>query len=85
MANAYTPPEGAAAQKRAEAKKLTTAGVIVGGLGLAGIVVSTVLNLLFLGIIGGPLGSLSWLAVLGGGGLFVYGYLQMKSVHETRA
>ena len=84
MANAYTPPEGAAAQKRAEAKKLTTAGVIVGGLGFAGIVVSAVLNLLFLGIIGGPIASLGWLAVLVGGGLFAYGFFQIKSVHETR-
>ena len=84
MANAYTPPEAAIAQKRADGKKLTLAGAVIAGFGVLGIVVSAVLNVAFLGILGGPIGGLSWLAVLVGGGLFAYGFLQIKQAHETR-
>ena len=84
MASYYTPPEAEIAQTRAQAKKLTTLGATIGGLGVLGIGISVILNVLFLGILGGPLGSLSWLAAIVGGGIFVYGYLQMKSAHETR-
>ncbi|HEV7693626.1 MAG TPA: hypothetical protein VGO52_22515 [Hyphomonadaceae bacterium] len=86
MANAYTPPEGIVAQKRADGKKFTTFGAITAGLGVLGIVLGAVLQVVFLGIIGGPLASLGWLAVVVvvGGGLFAYGYIQIKSAHETR-
>ncbi len=37
-----------------------------------------------LGFLGGPIGGLAWLAVLVGGGLFVYGFLQIKEARESR-
>lgn len=85
MASYYTPPEGAAAQKRADGKRLTTAGAILAGLGVFGIIAGAILNMIFLGFIGGPLSGLGWLAALVGGGLFAYGFLQIKSAHETGA
>ena len=84
MANAYTPPEAIVAQKRADGKKLTLAGAVTAGFGVLGIVVGAVLNAVFLGILGGPIAGLGWLAVLVGGGLFAYGFFQIKSAHETR-
>jgi len=85
MASYYTPPEAILAQKRADGKKFATFGAITAGLGVAGIIVGAVLQILFLGIVGGPLASLGWLAVVVGGGLFAYGFLQIKSAHETRS
>ena len=84
MASYYTPPEGMAAQKRADGKKFATFGAITAGFGVLGIVVGAVLQVVFLGILGGPLAGLGWLAVVVGGGLFAYGFLQIKSAHETR-
>ena len=84
MAGYYTPPEGIVAQKRADGKKFATFGAITAGFGVLGIVIGAVLQVVFLGILGGPLASLGWLAVVVGGGLFAYGYIQIKSAHETR-
>jgi hypothetical protein len=79
MANAYTSPEAANAEKRRFGQKLTLAGAL-------GIVLATVLKITWvLGFLGGPLGGLAWLAVVVGGGLFVYGFLQIKSAHENRS
>jgi hypothetical protein len=78
MANAYTPPEGIAARERALGKKLTLVGVVLGGVGVAGIVASMILNALFLGILGGPISSLAWLSLLVGAGLFFWGFNKIK-------
>ena len=64
MANAYTPPETVRARLRAEGQKLTLWGAVLAGGGLAGIIVSMVLKAVFLGILGGPIASLSWLALI---------------------
>jgi hypothetical protein len=86
MANAYTSPEAANAEKRRFGQKLTVAGAVIAGFGLLGIVLATVLKITWvLGFVGGPLGGLAWLAVLVGGGLFVYGFLQIKAAHENRS
>jgi hypothetical protein len=85
MANAYTSPEAANVEKRRWGQKLTVAGAVIAGFGILGIVLATVLKITWvLGFVGGPLGGLAWLAVLVGGGLFVYGFLQIKSAHENR-
>ena len=85
MANAYTSPETANVAKRRMGQKLTLAGAVIAGFGILGIVLATVLKITWiLGFIGGPLGGLAWLAVLAGGGLFVYGFLQIKSAHDNR-
>jgi hypothetical protein len=84
MASYYTPPEAILAQKRADGKKFATFGAITAGFGVLGIVVGAVLNVVFLGILGGPLAGLGWLAVLVGAGLFAYGFFQIKSAHEAR-
>ena len=86
MANAYTPPETINAEKRRWGQKLTLAGVVLAGFGALGIVLATVLKITWiLGFLGGAVGGLSWLAVLVGAGLFVYGYLQIKSAHANRS
>jgi hypothetical protein len=83
MANAYTSPEATNAQKRRWGQKLTLAGVVLAGFGVLGIVLATVLKITWiLGFLGGAIGGLSWLAVLGGAGLFVYGFLQIKEARE---
>jgi hypothetical protein len=85
MANAYTSPEAANVEKRRLGQKLTLAGAVIAGFGILGIVLATVLKITWiLGFIGGPIGGLAWLAVLVGGGLFVYGFLQIKTARENR-
>jgi hypothetical protein len=67
-------------------RKLTTAGVVLAGFGILGIVLAMVLKITWLlGFLGGPIVGLSWLALLVGAGLFVYGFLQIKSAHENRS
>ena len=83
MANAYTPPEGVRARLRAEGQKLTLWGAILAGGGVAGIVVSTVLKAVFLGILGGPIASLSWLALFVGAGLFFWGFNKIKEARSA--
>lgn len=86
MANAYTSPDAANVEKRRLGQKLTLAGAVIAGFGILGIVLATVLKITWiLGFLGGPLGGLAWLAVLVGGGLFVYGFLQIKSAHANRS
>jgi len=85
MASYYTPQEASNAQKRRWGAKLTTAGAVLVGAGILGIVLATVLKITWiLGFLGGAVGGLSWLAVLVGAGLFVYGFLQIKEARETR-
>lgn len=83
MANAYTPPEGVAARKRADGKKLTLIGAVLGGAGVAGIILSMVLNALFLGVLGGPISSLAWLALIAGAGLFFWGFNMIKDARSA--
>lgn len=86
MANAYTSPEAARVEKRRWGQKLTLAGAVLAGAGVLGIILAVVLKITWiLGFLGGAIGGLSWLAVLVGAGLFVYGSLQIKAAHETRS
>ena len=50
---------------------------------VAGIVVSMVLKAVFLGILGGPIASLSWLAVVVGVGLFFWGYTKIRDARSA--
>ena len=84
MANAYTPPETINAEKRRFGQKATVAGAVLAGFGALGILLATILKVVWLGILGGPIGALSWLALIVGAALFVYGFLQIKSAHENR-
>jgi hypothetical protein len=86
MANAYTSPEAANVAKRRSGRKLTTAGAVLAGAGLLGLILAVVLKITWiLGFLGGAIGGLSWLALIVGAGLFVYGYVQIRSAHETRS
>ncbi len=78
MANAYTPPETIRARKRADGQKLTLIGAVMFGAGVVGIVLSALLGAVFLGILGGPIGSLAWLSALIGGGLFFWGFTMIR-------
>ncbi len=51
--------------------------------GLAGIVVSMVLKAVFLGILGGPIASLSWLALIVGAGLFFWGFTKIRDARSA--
>lgn len=83
MANAYTSPAAADVSKRRDGRKLTLAGVVVAGAGLVGIILSTVLKVIWLGILGGPIVALSWPALIIGVGLFVWGFNLIKSTHPA--
>jgi hypothetical protein len=86
MANAYTPPETINAEQRRWGQKLVLAGVVLAGAGVIGIVLAIVLKITWiLGFLGGAVGGLSWLALLIGAGLFVYGFLQIKAAHGNRS
>ena len=60
----YTPPEATNARKEAQGRQLTLFGAALVGLGGIGIILSSVLKAVWLGILGGPIGALSWLALL---------------------
>ena len=83
MANAYTPPETVRARLRSDGQKLTLWGVVLAGGGVAGIVVSMVLKAVFLGILGGPIASLSWLALVVAVGIFVWGYTPIRDARSA--
>ena len=85
MANAYTSPEAANVEKRRNGEKLTTAGVIAAGAGIVGIVLSMILKVIWLGILGGPIAGLSWLALIAGVVLFVVGFNQIKAARGSGA
>jgi vacuolar-type H+-ATPase subunit I/STV1 len=85
MANAYTSPEAANVEKRRAGEKLTTFGVILGAGGLIGIIVSTILKVVWLGILGGPIAGLSWLALIVGVVLFIVGFNQIKAARGNGA
>jgi hypothetical protein len=86
MANAYTSPEAANVEKRRWGQKLTLAGAVLAGAGVLGIILAVVLKITWiLGFLGGAIGGLSWLAVIVGVGLFLYGFLQIKSARENNA
>lgn len=83
MVSAYTPPESIAARKRAAGRKLTLIGAVLCGAGLAGVVLSFVLDALFLGVIGRPVASLAWLALIGGLGVFVWGTAMIRDARSA--
>lgn len=82
MANAYTPPEALNAQRRADGKKLTVAGAILAGFGAAGVVLSILLNLIWLGFIGQAIGVLAFLALVAGSVCFVLGFNMIREAHR---
>jgi len=45
--------------------------------------VSMVLKAVFLGILGGPIASLSWLALVVGVGLFFWGYTKIRDARSA--
>jgi len=79
MTNAYTPPETEAIEKRRGGQKLTLAGAVLFGAGVIGIVLATVLKVVWLGILGGPIGAISWLALIIGAVCFVSGFSMIRS------
>jgi hypothetical protein len=85
MTNPYTPPELVAVQKRREGKQLTLAGAVILGAGVIGILLSVVLNVVWLGVLGEPVGALSWLAVIAGGACLWLGYGRIRSARRAGA
>ena len=81
----YTPPEATNARKEAQGRQMTLvrrrASSVFGGIG---IILSTVLKAVWLGILGGPIGGLSWLALLVGGGVFWWGFTTIRDARATR-
>jgi hypothetical protein len=80
----YTPPEAVNARKEAQGRQMTVIGAVLMGLGVIGIVLSTVLKAVWLGILGGPIGGLSWLALLVGGGVFWWGFSSIRDARANR-
>jgi hypothetical protein len=85
MTHAYSSPEMEAVRKRREGKKLAAAGVVLLGAGAIGVVLSTVLNVVWLGVLGEPIGALSWLALIAGGACLWLGYSKIRSARQAGA
>ena len=80
----YTPPEAINARKEAQGRQMTLLGAVLVILGGVGIILSTILKVVWLGILGGPLGGLAWLALLVGGGVFWWGFTTIRDARATR-
>jgi hypothetical protein len=80
--SAYIPPELAGARKRAQGKKLLAFGAVLAGAGCIGALLSFVLKVVWLGILGGPIGALSSIAVVVGLVCLAIGYTQVKAARS---
>lgn len=80
----YTPPEAINARKEAQGRQMTLLGALLVILGGVGIILSTILKVVWLGILGGPLGGLAWLALLVGGGVFWWGFTTIRDARANR-
>ena len=80
----YTPPEAIIARKEAQGRQMTLLGALLVILGGVGIILSTILKVVWLGILGGPLGGLAWLALLVGGGVFWWGFTTIRDARANR-
>jgi hypothetical protein len=81
----YIPGDMKAVQKDRDGRRLVVFGVIAFGVGVIGTVLATILKVVWLGILGGPIGGLSWLAVVAGAACAIAGFLMVKSARETRS
>ena len=63
---------------------MTLLGAVLVILGGVGIILSTILKVVWLGILGGPLGGLAWLALLVGGGVFWWGFSTIRDARASR-
>jgi hypothetical protein len=80
--HAYTPSEGTAARERALGQQMTTIGAILFVVGAIGTVLATLLKVVWLGILGAPIGFLSWIAVIAGIVSFVIGFNKIKAARR---
>lgn len=80
----YTPPETTHARKEAQGRQLTLLGAVLIGLGGIGIILSSVLKAVWLGILGGPIGGLAWLSLLAGAGVFWWGFTTIRDARANR-
>jgi hypothetical protein len=80
----YTPPEATHARKEAQGRQMTLIGAVLVGFGCIGIMLSTVLKAVWLGILGGPVGALSSLALLIGAGVFGWGFTMIRDARANR-
>lgn len=83
MASLYTPPEGLAARDRVNGQKLTLAGAVLVIAGAIGLVLSAVLKVVWLGLLGGPIGFLSGVAVVVGVVCFIAGFNMIKNARRS--
>jgi hypothetical protein len=84
MRSAYTSPDAEAGRKRSLGHKLMPLGAIAMGAGVVGVVISSVLKAVWLGILGGPISFVSWIALLGGAAALWYGFSQVKASRRGR-
>ena len=78
----YVPPELANARKRAQGQKLFVWGAIAAGVGCVGALLSVVLKVVWLGILGGPIGALSGLALFVGVVCLAVGFTQIRAARS---
>ena len=78
----YVPPELANARKRAQGQRLFVFGAIAAGLGCIGALLSVILKVVWLGILGAPIGALSGLALLVGLVCLAVGFTQIKAARS---
>lgn len=78
----YEPEEMTGVHHRRRAKMLIPLGVVLVGAGLVGGVLATVLKVAWLGLLGGPVGVLSWIAMLVGGACLLIGGLSLANTRR---
>lgn len=74
----YTPPAAIAARRRADGRKLTLAGAVLGGVGAAGLVLVTLLDLVWLRPIANALEPLAGIALVLGVIAFFVGFSMIR-------
>ncbi len=80
--NAYTSPDEAAVHERRIGRKLTLVGVLLAGAGAVGIVLSMILNVVWLGVLGEPISVLSWVALIAGAVCFWLGFTRIRASRQ---
>ena len=83
MNTRYIPPEATTAGQRRKGQRLTLVGAVLFGCGVVGTLLATVLKVVWLGVLGGPIGLLSGLAVFIVAVCFIYGFKLLQSARSA--
>ncbi|MBI1340840.1 hypothetical protein GC169_11635 [bacterium] len=84
MSTHFAPGELQTIQKERDGRKLVVFGVLAFGAGVIGVVLAILLKVVWLGVLGGPIGGLSWIALIVGAACAIWGFLMVRDARESR-